>query len=176
MPPRYGGPPPAGARTWTGGGDAPRSAMPEPRCPTSGSPATCPCSGRSSGWWTNPSTGRALPVGAVVPASGLPKAEVVAAAALVGGRLRRGADQPRRRHRALHRHLAGGAAAGRALADAAGGVGPAARAAGRAGGEGADRRRAAALAGVATRPPAVGADDGALLMSALIGGYVPRAR
>ena len=78
MPPRYdrcrATPTPDGT---TGRRDLARST----RCPTSGSPATCRCCGPSPGWWTAPSTAaRRTCSGAVVPASGLPKAEVIAAA------------------------------------------------------------------------------------------------
>src|SRR4051794_27960786 len=63
-----------------------------------------------------------------------------------GGRLHRAADQPQRGHRADHRDLGRGTAAGRALADAAGGVGPAARAADGPRRTGAHGRRTAAVA------------------------------
>ena len=87
-------------------------------------------------------------LGAVVPASGLPKADVVAAAKALAGA---GYVEVLTNHAGeivrCTGHLTGGAAAGRALADAAGGVGPAAGAVDGPGRARAHGRRAAAVAG-----------------------------
>ena len=153
--------------------------VPTPRCPTPGSPATCPCSGPSRGWSTSAEHGGSpYLLGAVVPASGLPKAEVVAAArALVAA----GYAEALTNHAGDIVRFTAISPEARRLA----GLWPTPQGEwdrlleqlAAAGGEGADRRRAAALAGVRRRGRRrSGSDDGALLMSALIGGYVPRAR
>ena len=116
-------------------------------------------------------------LGAVVPASGLPKAEVIAAAkALVSA----GYAEALTNHAGDIVRITGISAEARRLA----GLWPTPQSewerlteqlAARAGNAPTDveRQRWRAFADAAD---AVGPDDGALLMSALIGGYVPRAR